>query len=187
VVVRTAFPEDQGDKVLTRQEFIAGSDPYAAFDFGMLKPMVRVECIRRLNLAYRETARLSEDFLYLVDLFAAGETALLIEQPLYNWTQPFGSISRQWTLTGAGDWRYDYRSALAAHAETLQSLLARHDQPMADLIIARMRAFERLSVLTTLRRMRQSGVGMPRILLEVARHPSIWRMLATRIVSPQRG
>jgi succinoglycan biosynthesis protein ExoO len=181
VRVRTAFPIERGDIVLTKQAFIAGSDPYADFDYGMLKPVIRTDCIRRFALAYHENARLSEDFMYLTDFFAAGETGFLIARPLYNWTQSFGTISRQWTLTGAGDWRYDYRSALAALAD-LHHLLASHDQPLADLLVARMRAFERLDRLTTLSRMRASGVGMPRILLAAARHPSIWPALAARIL-----
>ena len=80
--------------------------------------------------------------MYLTDFFAAGETGFLIAKPLYNWTQSFGTISRQWTLTGAGDWRYDYRSALTAYAD-LRPALSRHDRPLADLLVARMRAFER--------------------------------------------
>ena len=35
-------------------------------------------CIRRLALRYRENARLSEDFLYLTDFFAAGEPGFLV-------------------------------------------------------------------------------------------------------------
>ncbi len=66
--------------MLTKRAFIAGSDPYANFDYGMLKPVIRTDCIRRLALAYRETARLSEDFMYLTDFFAAGETGFLIAQ-----------------------------------------------------------------------------------------------------------
>jgi succinoglycan biosynthesis protein ExoO len=181
VRVRTAFPIEQGDIALTKKAFIAGSDPYADFDYGMLKPVIRTDRIHRLALAYRETARLSEDFMYLTDFFAAGETGFLIAQPLYNWTQSFGTISRQWTLTGAGDWRYDYRSAHAAYADLLRTM-ACHDQPLADLLVARMRAFERLDHLTALSRMRSSGVGMPQILIEAARHPSIWPALVSRLL-----
>ena len=182
IQVRTAFPIDQPDAVLSKQAFIAGSDPYADFDYGMLKPIIRTECIRRLALVYRENARLSEDFLYLVDFYCGGETGWLIARPLYNWTQPFGTVSRQWTQTGAGDWRYDYVSAIQAYAGMLPHLLARHDQPLADLLSARMRAFSRLQHLSALNRMRTSGAGMSRILLEAARHPSIWPMLLSRLL-----
>jgi succinoglycan biosynthesis protein ExoO len=84
VRVRTAFPIEQGDTALTKQVFIAGSNPYADFDYGMLKPVIRTDCIRRVALAYRETAKLSEDFMYLTDFFAANEEGFLIAQPLYS-------------------------------------------------------------------------------------------------------
>ncbi len=182
IKVRTAFPEERGDTVLTKAAFIAGSDPYASFDYGMLKPVIRTECIRRLALAYRENARLSEDFLYLVDFFAAGETGFLTARPLYNWTQSFGTVSHRWTETGAGDWRYDYQSAIAAYATAVPALRARHEQPLASLLAARMRAFERLKHLNALNRMRASGAAMPRVLTEAARHPSIWPMLLARLL-----
>jgi hypothetical protein len=53
--VRTAFPIEQGDTAFTKQTFLAGSDPYADLDYGMLKPVIRTDCVRRLALAYRET------------------------------------------------------------------------------------------------------------------------------------
>ena len=183
VMVRTAFAETPGERLLSRQDFIAGSDPYADFDYGMLKPVIRSDCIRRLALSYHEKARLSEDFLYLVDYFATGEHGLLVNRPLYNWTQSFGTISRKWTLTGAGDWRYDYQSAITAYATVLPGLLARNDKQLADLLTARIRAFRRLQRLSTLNRMRQSGAGAPRILVETARHPSVWPMLFARLWS----
>ena len=42
----------------------------------MLKPLIRTDFIRRTGLAYRENARLSEDFLYLVAFYAAGGTGM---------------------------------------------------------------------------------------------------------------
>src|SRR5579864_8457434 len=88
-IVRTAFPWSQATpaQLLTRQDFVAGCDPYAGFDYGMLKPLIRTDFIRRTGLAYRENARLSEDFLYLVAFYAAGGTGSLVNHPLYNWTQ----------------------------------------------------------------------------------------------------
>jgi len=181
VMVRTAFSPERGDHLLDKQAFIDGSDPYAGFDFGMLKPIVRSECIRRLALSYRESARLSEDFLYLTDFFAAGECGWLVGKPLYNWTQSFGSISRQWTSTGAGDWRYDYRSALASYADALGTLACR-DMSLADMLHARMRAFQRLERISAISRRDKSGAGLSRLVLEAARHPSIWPALLSRLL-----
>ncbi len=182
VLVRTAFPEQQGDQLLGRDQFIAGSDPYASFDYGMLKPVIRADCIREHGLAYHETARLSEDFLYLVDFFAAGEQGLLVARPLYNWTQAFGSVSRQWTRTGAGVWRYDYQSAINAYAAALPGLRRRQEYGLADMLSARLRAFERLREFDSFNRMRNSGAGVPQILLHAARHPTIWPMIVSRLL-----
>jgi succinoglycan biosynthesis protein ExoO len=182
VMVGTALASEQKDTLLTKQAFIAGSDPYARFDYGMLKPIVRVDCIRRHNLAYHEDAKLSEDFLYLLDFFAAGETGYLITRPLYNWTQSFGTISRQWTSTGAGDWRYDYDSAIKAYAAVLPVLRARHEDALADLLAMRVRAFKRLHRFSRLNRMRRSGAGISRVAIEAISHPSIWPMLLSRLM-----
>jgi succinoglycan biosynthesis protein ExoO len=146
----------------------------------MLKPVVRADFIRRTGLAYRENARLSEDFLYLVEFFAAGGTGILVAKPLYNWTQPFGEISRRWTTTGAGAWRYDFRSALAANEDVLRDLRDRQVHDLADLLSARARAFRNLHHLNEINRARATGEWMPRSLGSIARHPSIWPQLARR-------
>ena len=181
-MVRTAFPIEDGDRIIDKPAFIAGSDPYAQFDFGMLKPVIRADFVRRVGLAYRETARLSEDFLYLLDFFAAGGRGFLVAEPLYNWTQSFGTISRQWTLTGAGDWRYDYRSAIATCEVALHDMRARHDHAFARLLQGRINAFRRLHRLAALSRMRKTGAGLPRVLAEAVRHPSIWPLIISRLM-----
>jgi succinoglycan biosynthesis protein ExoO len=183
-IVRTAFPVAQGARgaqPLTRQVFVAGSDPYADFNYGMLKPIVRTGFLRRSGLSYRENARLSEDFLYLVEFYAAGGNGVLVNQPLYHWTQSFGTISRQWTMTGAGAWRYDFKSALEANANVLHELHGQRDRDLATLLAARARAFRRLHHLSTLNRMRASGSSLPKLLSVAARHPAIWPLLARRV------
>jgi len=186
VVVRTAFPIITDEQLLTRLAFIAGSDPYVDFNYGMLKPIVRADFVRRVRLAYRENARLSEDFLYLVEFFAAGGTGVLVPRPLYHWTQPFGTLSRQWTTTGAGSWRYDFRAALKANADVLHELRERKDNELAGLLVAQARAFRRLHHLTQISRMRASGSPIPQIVGTVARHPSIWPLLLRRAVRSLR-
>jgi succinoglycan biosynthesis protein ExoO len=175
--VRTAFPIERGSVPITRPSFISGSDPFADFDFGMLKPLVRADCIHRIGLRYREGARLSEDFLYLADFFASGRSGYLVAEPLYNWTQPFGAISRRWTETGSGTWRYDYRSAIASHGEALRDM---RDADLARLLTTRIQAFTRLDHLARLGRMRECGARLLDLALEAARHPSIWPLLASR-------
>ena len=180
-IVRTAFPDTQGEQPLTRQVFVAGSDPYADFNYGMLKPVVSTDFLRRTGLSYRENARLSEDFLYLVEFYAAGGNGILVNQPLYNWTQPFGTVSRQWTVTGAGAWRYDFQSAIEANDNVLRELYGQRDRDLAALLIARARAFRRLHHLSTLNRMRASGSSYLEILSVASRHPTIWPLIARRV------
>ena len=180
-IVRTAFPVTQGAQPLTRQAFAAGSYLYADFNYGMLKPIVRTDFLRRAALSYRENARLAEDFLYLVEFYAAGGNGVLLNRPLYHWTQSFGVISRQWTTTGAGAWRYDFKSALEANANVLRELHRQRDRDLAILLTARARAFRRLHHLSTLNRMRASGSSLPKVLSVAARHPGIWPLLARRI------
>ena len=66
----------------------------------------------RLGL-HRADPAVRRDFYYLMHFFAAGGAGLLVSEALYYWTMPFGTISRQWTQTGAGAWRYDYRQGIA--------------------------------------------------------------------------
>lgn len=180
-MVRTAFATHAGNRYLTEATLIAGSDPYAEFDFGMLKPVVRMQFVRQQGLSYRENARLSEDFLYLVDFIAAGGVGLVIDKPLYHWTQPFGSLSRQWTTTGGGSWRYDYQSALMANTEAMRGLQQHSKRALAGLLARRGAALRSLARMSEISRLRASGAGMSHVLMQIARHPSVWRPVVRRV------
>ena len=182
VMVQTAFAAGMQCSALSEEAFVAGSDPYSDFDFGMLKPIIRQDFIRRTNLRYRENARLSEDFLYLVDFFTRGGKAVLLGRPMYNWTQSFGKISRQWTLTGAGAWRYDYESALRAYADAYDELRKAQKDRLSSLLTRRMRAFRRLGRLSKVNQLRASGAGLTEIVRQVVGHPSIWPLLSARVL-----
>jgi len=184
--VGAAFSEAEGDRELDRESFAAGSDPYASFNYGMLKPVMSADFIRREGLAYRENVRLSEDFLYLVEFFAAGAQGILLARPMYNWTQPFGTLSRKWTTTGAGSWRYDFNSALAGNADVLRSLRAKNDALLASLLVTHARACRRLHHLNAINRARANGAALPHVLTAVARHPSIWPEIARRALRAGR-
>ena len=181
-IVRTALPQAAGDRPLDKRRFMAGSDPYADFDFGMLKPMVRADFIRARGLAYRESVRLSEDFLYLVEFLAAGGRGFLLAEPGYYWRQAFGSISRRWTETGDGSWRYDFLSAAAANADVLATLRAQGGQAeLCRVLEYRRRAFERLHLLQNVSRSRaQDGISV-QLARHVLEHPSIWPLVARRV------
>jgi succinoglycan biosynthesis protein ExoO len=178
--VGTAFAAARHDAALTRRNFIAGCDAFAAFNYGMLKPVIRADFIRRSGLRYRETARLSEDFLYLVEFFAAGGQAWLVSQPLYYWTQAFGTVSRQWTNTGAGAWRYDFLSALAANTEVRDAIAPDGPADLVALLDRRATALRRLHWFSELCRSRDAGRGIGQVVRMIARRPSMWPFVLRR-------
>ena len=152
----------------------------------MLKPIFRADFVRRAGLRYRENVRLSEDFFYMVEFFAAGGTGILLARPLYNWTQPFGSLSRRWTTTGAGSWRYDFQSALAGNADVLRSLRAQNQPLLAALMVTHARACRRLHRLSMVSRAYASGTPAWKILAMIVRHPSIWSQIGRRLLRSPR-
>lgn len=179
-IVRTALPTKTHDGLLDKAAFIAGSDPYADFDFGMLKPVIRAEFLRTSGLAYRENARLSEDFLYMLEFLAAGGRGWLVARPLYYWSQAFGTISRRWTETGSGRWRYDFISAAESNAEVLRAMRLAGEAQLAMVLQRRMGAFHRLHWLQQISRMRAEGARPTRVARELLGHPSIWPLVARR-------
>lgn len=181
-IVRTAFQATTDCKRLDKPEFVAGCDPYAEFDLGMLKPMVRTDFVRQANLQYRERARLSEDFLYLLEFFAAGGEGWLISRPLYYWRQAFGSLSRHWTTSGRGAWRYDFLSGARASADVLEALRQRGDPELAMMLRRRIRAFHRLHRLQEMRRQYADGASLMHVAASVAMHPSIWPLIGQRFL-----
>ena len=181
-VVRTALPATTGHKRLDKPEFVAGCDPYAEFDLGMLKPMIRTEFVRKTNLQYRENARLSEDFLYLLEFFAAGGEGCLISRPLYYWRQAYGTLSRHWTTSGHGAWRYDFLSGARASEDVLEALHQRDERQLAKMLERRIRAFHRLHQLQEVSRKRADGASLKEVAASVAMRPSIWPIIAQRLL-----
>lgn len=186
-MVGAAMPVSSSVVPLTVRSFAAGCDPYASFDLGMLKPVVRADFVRRAAIAYRESAKLAEDFLFLAEFLAAGGEAILLRQPLYVWTQAFGSLSRRWTETGGGAWRYDFASAVTAHREVRQEFAAHGHAELVQLLDRRAHAFRRLTWLTEASRLRASGASAIAVGATLVRHPSVWPFLARRALGLARA
>jgi succinoglycan biosynthesis protein ExoO len=108
-VVGAAWPSSDADWKLSFDDYLVGANAYDSFNFGMLKPIVRTEFVRASRLAYDERARFSEDYLYLLELFARGGDAAVSDTPYYFYTQPFGAVSQRWS-SGTRR-RYDFRAA----------------------------------------------------------------------------
>jgi succinoglycan biosynthesis protein ExoO len=108
-IVGPAWPVEGGDWALTFDDYLLGSNVYDNFDFGMLKPLVRTDFVRRTHLSYDERARYGEDFLYLLQFFILGGKAAICDAPYYFFTRPYGTLSRQWSH--AMRKRYDFQLA----------------------------------------------------------------------------
>ena len=184
-VVRTAFPSGAPPRVVTRRDLAANSDSYAEFDFGILKPIMRRAFLLRHSLAYTERTRLSEDFYYLMHFFAAGGAGLLVSEPLYYWTMPFGTISRQWTQTGAGAWRYDYRQALQANEHFIAEMAGKGQTDMVRMLRARSRQYRAMIPYLDAQRYASERAWL-RSVATIAGHPRTWRLLANRVLGRVR-
>ena len=105
-VIGSAWPQGGGAKSFDLDALLDGSDAYASFSLGMLKPVFRTEFVRRCGLRYEPDARNGQDFFKLLQFFLEGGTAVLSDRPLYFYSQPFGTKSRQWSR--ASRKRYDF-------------------------------------------------------------------------------
>jgi succinoglycan biosynthesis protein ExoO len=108
-IIGNAWPAGDTDWELSFDDFLIGSNAYRTFNLGMLKPVLRMDFIRRTGLSYEERARHGQDFFYLLQFFLSGGKAAVTDMAYYYYTQPFGAISRQWSHSARR--RYDFQTA----------------------------------------------------------------------------
>lgn len=108
-LVGTAWPDGLGSWKLTFDDFLLGSNAYENFNLGMLKPVLRTDFMRNVGLGYEATARQGEDFFHLLQFYLSGGEAVVCDTPYYYYTQPYGSISHEWSH--AERVRYDFQNA----------------------------------------------------------------------------
>lgn len=118
-MVGTAFPRGR-DRKIDIETFLNETDPIAAFDIGMLKPIFHTEFIRKHHVEYREYARHGYDYWVLLDYFRIGGVALLVDEPLYYYVQPFGTLSREWAQDGRK--RYPFKHIKAMNDRVVSEL-----------------------------------------------------------------
>lgn len=179
-IVRTAFDPMTGDRVVGKADLVATADSFGSFDFGILKPVIRRGFVRAHGLRYHEESRLAEDFAYLMHYMVAGGRTWISARPLYRWTMPFGTLSRQWTSTGAGAWRYDYRQALQANTQFLAEMRTRGETEIVSMLKRRGRQYGVMIHYIDAQKMAANGnrIGAA---LSLLRHPSTWTLLAARV------
>ncbi len=186
LLARTAYPASDGGRIVTLEDFIAHSDTSAEFSFGILKPMIRTSFIRAHKLGYRPGLKLGQDFYHLMQFFAAGGRGYLVDRPLYDWTLPFGPISRSWTTTGDGAWRYDYRGTLEANAYFLRLMENSGQAALAALLRRRAKEYRVMVHYIDAQKIHaQSGSTLAAARI-IARHPSTWPLLTRRVTGRLR-
>ncbi len=179
-VLHEAFQAAGPGREVGLADFIANSNSAAKFDFGILKPVVRADFLRRSGLTYHPEAKLSEDYYFLMEAFAGGARAWLVHAALYAWTLPFSPTTRRWTQTGSGAWRYDYRNALAINQHFQRKLAARPE--FTRLLHRRERDYQVMIHYMDAQRILADTGSRGRALAIIAAHPGTWPLLARRVV-----
>jgi succinoglycan biosynthesis protein ExoO len=179
-VTRTAFTENAAARIIAKADLVANASSFGDFDVGILKPVVRTAFILQHGLAYDETSRLSEDFTYLMRYFVAGGRGVLCAAPMYYWTMPFGTLSRSWTQTGAGPWRYDYRPALQATAALIAEMRARGEFDLVSLLQRRARQYKVMIHYLDAQRHAAEGRKL-RAVATLISHPNTYSLLVRRV------
>ena len=184
-VIRAAFDPNALPRIVTKADLAAKSSSFAEFDYGILKPVMRASFLRLHALTYDETSRLAEDFTYLMRFLVAGGLAVLWPAPLYYWTMPFGTLSRAWTQTGAGAWRYDYRQALLANADLVTEMRARGETAIVTMLLRRARQYRAMIPYIDAQRQAAGGDRLGALLTLIS-HPNAYSLLALRIAGRMR-
>ncbi len=187
VLVRQAFPPSEGGRPITLDDFIDNNSTKASFSLGILKPVIRAEFIRAHGLKYREGLKLGQDFYHLMQFFAAGGRGYLVNKPYYVWTLPFGPVSREWTTTGLGAWRYDYSSTIEANDDFIR-MMERAGQPRLVALLQK-RGIEYKTMthyIAAQKTLAETGSVVTAVGI-IIRHPSTWPLLVARVAGRLRG
>ena len=180
-LVRTAFPDQGGGRAIELSDFIANSDTASEFSFGILKPVIRASFYRAHDLGYRPGLKLGQDFYHLMTFFALGGRGYLVDRPMYDWTLPFGPLSRTWTTTGDGAWRYDYRGTLEANRYFLDKMERMDNADLVALLWRREREYRvMVNYIAAQKAYALTGSRLFAASI-IARHPHTWPLLARRV------
>lgn len=184
-VLRTGFDPALGVRVLGTDDLVRTASSFADFDLGILKPVVRRRFVQDHGLQYYEGTRLAEDFYYLLMFFVAGGRACVVGEALYRWTMPFGTVSRRWTGTGGGAWRYDYRPALQANQHFIGVMQQRGEAAAEAMLHRRSRQYRAMIPYLDAQRQASEGRWL-RCAATIAMNPQTFPLLAGRIVGRVR-
>ena len=184
-VLRTGFDPALGERVIGTGDLVRTASTYAEFDLGILKPVVRRSFVLAQGLQYYEGTRLAEDFYYLLMFFVAGGRACVVGEALYRWTMPFGTVSRRWTGTAGGAWRYDYRPALQANQHFIDVMHRRGEAAAEAMLRRRSREYRAMIPYLDAQRLASERRWL-RCVATIAGNPRTLPLLAGRIAGRVR-
>lgn len=167
-VVGSAWPAGSKTRRFDLEALLAGSDAYASFSLGMLKPIYRSDFVRNAGLRYEPDARNGQDFFKLLQFFFDGGTAILSDRPLYFYTQPFGNKSRQWSH--ASRKRYDFRQVHAVNERFVARARGRVTPSQLRKLERRSSKLNSLENFWSIRESASSG-RMAEAVIHAVRHP----------------
>lgn len=178
-VIGSAWPAGEDARRFDLEDLLAGSDAYASFSLGMLKPVFRTDFVRRVGLRYEPDARNGQDFFKLLQFFLEGGTGMLSDRPLYFYSQPFGSKSRQWSH--AGRKRYNFSQVHAVNERFVNRARGRVTE--AQLMALKRRSLQ-LKSLENFWQIRESlsDGRMAGAVIHAVRHPFAAKLAMQKIV-----
>jgi len=183
-LVGTAWPAGAAVWTLSLDDFLIGSHAYETFNFGMLKPVIRMDFIRASGLTYEVKARHGQDFFYLLQFFMRGGKAAVCDAPHYYYTQPFGTASRCWSHQSRK--RYDFQTAYDVNRTYLQNAAAIVTQAQLRKLEARTRRLHNLEHYYAAKDMLAAG-RTALALKHALRHPNIIGYALHRLLTKALG
>ena len=130
-------------------------------------------------------AVLDADDTYLLMFFVAGGRACVVGEALYRWTMPFGTVSRRWTGTGGGAWRYDYRPALVANQHFIGVMQQRGEAAAESMLHRRDRQYRAMIPYLDAQKQASEGHWL-RCIATIAANPQTFPLLTGRIAGRVR-
>jgi succinoglycan biosynthesis protein ExoO len=98
-IIRTAFPQDGKFRDLSLLSLFQNNLPASGFTYGLLKPIVKLEFLRKHGISYAPHLRFAEDFVFYSEILKKGALSGIVSTPLYIYTLPIserkGSLSKR--------------------------------------------------------------------------------------------
>ena len=137
---------DRGGRALpwTLLVFLRRERVGAVFKWGLLKPLIRADFLRRAGLGYRESVFMGEDALLYSEILACGAKAEVLARPMYVYTTSTGELSGRASDASTSRYRLrDHLAAMDAFREAHGDKLGRSERRALDGAVALAVAFDR--------------------------------------------